>query len=76
MSNDNVIILPVITTLDIPPERVLMQAVKDDLNSCFVIGYAKDGSEYFSSSTSDGANIIWMMERVKMKLLDISKDDL
>lgn len=73
--NDNVIILPVITTLDIPASRVLNGALAADLDSCIVIGYNKDGSEYFSSSKADGADVLWMMERAKLNLLYVEVKD-
>ena len=64
----DIIPLPVITTLDIPPERILAGAQKADLTAVVVIGINEDG-EYFASSIADGADVVWMLERVKLKLL-------
>ena len=69
MTQDNVVVLPVITRLDIPPERVLNAALAEDLDRVVVIGRKKDGSYYFSSSTADGAEVLWQMERAKLALL-------
>lgn len=69
MSEDNVIILPVATRLDIPPKRVLDAASAEDLDRVVVIGRKKDGSYYFSSSTADGGEVLWQMERAKLALL-------
>lgn len=73
-SNDNksnVVTLDLITTLDLPPERIIKAAQEADLESAIVIGYKKDGSEYFSSSISDGTQVIWLMERFKKALLEV-----
>jgi hypothetical protein len=71
---DNVIVLPVITSHDIPPERVLEGALKADLERVIVMGYDKDGNEYFASSISDGADVVWLAERLKLQLLTIEAD--
>lgn len=69
MSDENVVILPVVTTLDIPPERILSQAIAADLDRVIVVGYDQDGQEYFASSVADGGTVVWLMERAKIKLL-------
>ncbi len=68
--NDNVIIWDGITTLDIPPDRVLEQAV-GKLERVVVVGYDKEGEEYFASSFSDGGTVLWLFERAKKKLLEV-----
>lgn len=68
----NVIDLPVITNLDLDPQRVLTKALDAGLTGGVVIlGYDKDGDEYFASSISDGSSVLWLMERLKMKLLNV-----
>lgn len=69
--DDNVVILPVATRLDIPAERVLNGALDADLDRCFVIGRTRDGEFYFASTTSDGGTVIWDMEIAKSELLKI-----
>jgi hypothetical protein len=71
MSAD-VVTFPGITTLDIPPERILDQAQKAGLTEVVVLGYDKDGEEYFSSSIADGAEVIWLLERLKLQLLRLA----
>lgn len=71
---DNVIVLPVITSHDIPPERVLESALKADLERVVVMGYDKDGNEYFASSIADGSSVVWLAERLKLQLLTIEVD--
>lgn len=70
--NDKVTILRCITTLDLPPERVLKDALEQDLQGVVVLGYRKDGSELFCSSYADGGTVVWMMERAKRKLLELA----
>lgn len=69
MSNDNVVNFTGITKLDLSPERVLNEALKEDLDSVIVIGWTKDGEEYVSSSVADGGTVLWHLERTKLKLL-------
>ena len=70
MSDDNVITFSGITKLDMPPDRILEDA-KGRLDSVVVIGYDTDGDEFFASSIADGADTLWLLERLKMKLLRI-----
>lgn len=60
-----------ITTLDIPPDQIL-EAAMDKLEHVVIIGYTKDGDEYFAASAADGASTLWMLERCKKKLLEIT----
>jgi hypothetical protein len=59
-----------VTRLDLPADRVLEGAV-GKLESVLVIGYDKEGNEYFASSIADGGAANWLLDRCKMKLLDI-----
>lgn len=60
-----------ITSLDIPVERVLRKADEADLQSVVVIGYDQNGDEYFASSVAGGPEILWALERAKLRLLQI-----
>ena len=64
-----IIDLPMETTLDIPPERILRKATEAKLESVIVIGEAEDGSLYMASSDANAANILWQLEQAKMLLL-------
>ena len=66
--DDNVILFSGITNLDLPPDRVLEQAI-GKLDSVVILGYTKDGDEYFCSSIADGGEVLWIMERLKLCLL-------
>ena len=64
----DVVILPVVTSLDLPPDRLLEQAI-GELNEVVIIGFDKEGNEYFASSKGNGGDTLWHLERAKLKLL-------
>ena len=66
---DNIVSLNCQTCLDISPRRVLAAAIDAELTGVVVAGLAPDGSEYFASSMADGAEILWIIERMKFDLL-------
>lgn len=77
MSDDTVIDITgrgLITRLDIPPERVLQRAQEAGLTDVVILGYDKDGAEYFASSASDGGTVLWLLERLKMQLLTVDAE--
>ena len=63
-----------ITKLDLPVDRVL-DGAKDRLESVVIIGYDKDGAEYFASSIADGGDVMWLLERCKLKLMRTVDED-
>jgi hypothetical protein len=66
-----VVVYPnIITTLDSPPDRILERAM-GELNSVIVIGYDKEGMQYFASSIADGGTSLWLIEKAKKDLLAI-----
>jgi predicted secreted protein len=71
----NVVTLPVITRLDTDPSQIVEKAAAAELTEVVIIGYSKDGSEYFASSIADGGSVLWHLERAKMKLLRIHEDE-
>lgn len=66
----NVVPFNGITRLDLDPERVL-EAARGQLTGVVIMGYARDGSEYFASSYADGGDVLWLLERSKLKLLTV-----
>jgi hypothetical protein len=70
---DNVTVLNVITSLPIPVERVLSEAMKAEPQIAIVIGQDKDGALYFASSEADGGTVLWWMEKAKRALMEISE---
>ncbi len=69
MSDDNVITFPGVTYLDMPPDRILQDAI-GKMEGVIVIGYDKDGGEVFKSSYADGPEVLWLLERIKKRLLE------
>ena len=70
-----VINLDVVTTVDLPAEKVLVAAIAHDLKDVVVVGTREDGSLYFAGTSSDGPEVLWLLERAKRKLMDIVDDD-
>lgn len=64
----NVVDLNVVTKLDIDPDRVLSKHI-GQLDQVVICGFDKDGDEVFASSIADGADVLWLLERSKLKLL-------
>jgi hypothetical protein len=69
---DKVTVLPVVTTLDLPTERILDAAQRAELQSAVVIGVKKDGELYFASTFADGGAVLWWMEKAKQALLNVT----
>lgn len=65
---NNVIPLNNVTLLDLPVDRVL-EAAKDKLEGVIILGYDKEGDEYFASTYADGGDVLWLLERCKKQLL-------
>lgn len=64
----DIVNLNMVTRFDLPPDRIL-EAALDKLDKVVILGYEKDGSEYFASSIADGADVVWLLERCKLRLL-------
>lgn len=60
-----------VTTLDLPPDRILEQTIGKGLTGVVIMGYDADGMEFFSSSYADGGTVLWLMEKLKLKLLNV-----
>lgn len=70
---DNTIPFPGTTTLDLDPDRVVGQAV-GMLSDVVILGHTHDGEFYFASSKADAAEIIWLLERAKYKLMQTTDE--
>jgi hypothetical protein len=60
-----------VTRLPSDPARVLARAADEEFESVVVVGFRKDGSEFFASSEADGGNVLWLLERAKLKLVSV-----
>ena len=65
-----VIPLGMVTRLDLPVDQILERA-KDQLQSVVIMGWDNEGQEYFASTIADGADVLWLMEKLKLKLLTV-----
>ena len=63
-----------ITRHDLPVERILEGANEAGLKAIVILGYDGDGDEYFASSIADGADVLWLLERLKLQLLTTGAD--
>ena len=58
-----------VTTLDIPPDRVLSAAIEAGMTEAVVVGLDADGNSYFASSVADAGTVLWHLERAKWQLM-------
>lgn len=66
----NVVIMsPNVTSLDLTPARILQMAFDADLESVVVVGYDKNGNEYYAATAGDPAETIWLFERSKHRIM-------
>lgn len=68
-----VVELDVVTSLDLPVERILRRAQEAGLEGVVVLGW-KDGEPYFVSSYADGPKVLWLLELTKLRLLTVRAD--
>lgn len=69
---------PGVSRLNTDPALELQEAMKvEDLESVVIMGFKKDGSEYFRSSIADGGSVMWLMRLCEHKLLRhaLNQDD-
>lgn len=62
--NDNVIRFPGASTVDIPAESILKDAIEAGLTDVVVMGWTKDGDEYFAGTTSDARTVQFLANRL------------
>ncbi len=73
---DNIIDLPVVTTLKTNPDRIL-KAAEGKLETVVVVGWKKDdeGQFYFASSEPNEAEVIMLLEIAKRRLLEMADEE-
>ncbi len=65
----NIIYLNVSTTLDIPPDKILEDAI-GKLESVFLIGRDKNGELVIAASLASKSDNLWDIEQAKKFLLE------
>lgn len=71
---DTVLLFDGCTSLDVPPERVLREAEKEDLKQVIVIGDTGEDF-YLASSMGSSADVLWLLEQAKHRLIRGDYDD-
>lgn len=66
---DNVVLAHMTTSHDLDPDQLLVEAV-GELDDVVIVGYDKDGGEYFAASKSSGADVHWLLHRAAIRLLN------
>lgn len=69
-----VIKFPGKTYADIPPDDVLTSAM-GKLSSVILVGYTTDGQEFIASSMSDAPQMVWLLERAKLYVIEDEQND-
>lgn len=64
----NLQFFPGITAKDFDADLIL-EGAKGELAWVIIIGETPDGDEFFSASKSNGPDVVWALERAKLKLL-------
>lgn len=68
--NDNIIKFPCLNSEDIPVDRLLEQALSENLESVLLIGKYKNGDYFLSSSDVDVKNMLWLIEVLKREIME------
>ena len=67
---DNVIPLGVVTTRKLPVDPIL-DAAKGQLADVLITGWDADGELYIASSSANGGDLLWLIEKTKQRLLEV-----
>lgn len=67
-NDENVLFFPGETKEGFSPEMVLRGAMKADLAQTVIVGWDQDDNLFFSSSTQDAPEILWLLEKARMAL--------
>lgn len=65
----NVVEMDAPTRLRTPVPTVLARAAGAGLEDVVAIGWKQDGTLYFASSESDGAEVLWLLEKARLELM-------
>lgn len=63
-----------ITRFDLPAEQVLQGAIDSGLKGVIIAGWDEDGDLYCASSYADGGDALWLVEKFKQKLMEVTGD--
>lgn len=58
-----------VTSLDVPPEKVLQKAIEAKIEDVIVLGWDADGEFYVASSAASGPEFLWKLELARQHLM-------
>ena len=53
----------------------MLENTKGKLEGVIIIGYGHMGIEYFASTYADGGDVLWLLERMKLRLLTVEVEE-
>jgi len=62
-----------ITRLDLDPD-IILENNKGQFEGVVLMGWNKDGEEVFASTYADGGTVLWLLERMKLRLLEAHRE--
>ena len=68
-----IITLDCLSRHDLSADRVLQGAIDADLEGVVLMGYGKEGEHYFASSYADGGTCLWLLEKLKARLMSMGE---
>ena len=69
----NVIPLGNVTRLDLDPDSVL-ESLKGQLEGLVYVGFDHDGEIFAGSTYADGGEVLWLIEHLKIELMNAGED--
>lgn len=64
----NIKIFPMVTDKDMHPDAILQVAL-GKMQDVVIVGFDKDGNDWFSSNKSDAATVLYHLERARHRLM-------
>lgn len=62
--------LNVMTSQKVPPDKILLSAL-GGLDDVMILGWDKAGQCYLASSFANSADVLWLLEQMKLDLLNL-----
>jgi hypothetical protein len=62
-------LVPPTSRFDAKCDEILQDAIDRGMQDVIVVGYTKSGEFYAASNTADGAEVVYLLELLKHKLL-------
>lgn len=66
----NVVSAPIISRVDCSADDTVREAL-GKLDAVVIVGYDREGNEYYASNVADGANALWHLQRGIHNLMTI-----